>query len=67
MKEFFNMGGYALYVWGSFGMTALLMLAEPLLIRRRRKTTLQRVSRFVRSKSAQRSNRPSASITGEIK
>ena len=24
MKEFFNMGGYALYVWGSFGMTALL-------------------------------------------
>ena len=37
MKEFFNMGGYALYVWGSFGMTALLMLAEPILVRNRRK------------------------------
>ena len=33
--EFFAMGGYALYVWGSFGACALLMLAEPLLARRR--------------------------------
>ena len=54
MKEFFYMGGYALYVWGSFGMTALLMIAEPLLIRRRRKLTLQRVSRVVRSKTIAR-------------
>jgi heme exporter protein D len=28
--EFFAMGGYALYVWGSFGACALLMVAEPL-------------------------------------
>ena len=33
--EFLAMGGYALYVWGSFGACALLMLAEPLLARRR--------------------------------
>ena len=33
--EFFAMGGYAFYVWGSFGACALLMLAEPLLARRR--------------------------------
>jgi heme exporter protein D len=57
MKEFFNMGGYALYVWGSFAMTALLMLAEPLLVRRRRKLALQRISRLVRSKSAQASKK----------
>jgi heme exporter protein D len=57
MKEFFNMGGYALYVWGSFAMTALLMLAEPLLVSRRRKLTLQRVSRLVRSKSVQPSKK----------
>ena len=31
MAEFFEMGGYALYVWSSFGATALFMLAEPLL------------------------------------
>ena len=59
MKEFFNMGGYALYVWGSFGMTALLMIAEPVLVRYRRKLTLQRVSRLVRSKSAQQSKQQS--------
>ncbi|MES2238220.1 MAG: heme exporter protein CcmD [Pseudomonadota bacterium] len=33
--EFFAMGGYALYVWGSFGACALLMVTEPLLVRRR--------------------------------
>ena len=33
--EFFAMGGYALYVWGSFGACALLMVAEPFLARRR--------------------------------
>ena len=33
--DFFAMGGYALYVWGSFGACALLMVAEPLLARRR--------------------------------
>ena len=33
--EFLAMGGYGLYVWGSFGACALLMIAEPLLARRR--------------------------------
>ena len=39
--EFFAMGGYGLYVWGSYGVTAVWMLAEPLLVRRRHKTALQ--------------------------
>jgi len=26
--EFWNMGGYALYVWGSFGMTLLPRVIE---------------------------------------
>ncbi|MCM2290245.1 MAG: heme exporter protein CcmD [Sulfuritalea sp.] len=33
--EFFAMGGYALYVWGSFGACALLMGVEPFLAKRR--------------------------------
>jgi heme exporter protein D len=33
--EFFAMGGYALYVWGSFGACVLLMVAEPFLVKRR--------------------------------
>lgn len=37
VSEFFAMGGYALYVWGSFGATALVMVVESLLIRVKRK------------------------------
>ena len=48
ITEFFNMGGYALYVWGSFGMTAILMIAEPILLRSRRKAVLRRVARMIR-------------------
>jgi heme exporter protein D len=33
--EFFAMGGYGLYVWGAYAMTALLLLAEPWFARRR--------------------------------
>ncbi len=33
--DFFAMGGYALYVWGSFGACLLLMVVEPLLAKRR--------------------------------
>ena len=40
--QFFNMGGYAFYVWGSFGVALLLMGAEVLLLRRRRKRALSR-------------------------
>jgi len=53
VSEFFAMGGYALYVWGSFGVTALLMVAEPLLLRSRRKTVLQRLARIARLKAAE--------------
>ncbi len=51
MAEFFDMGGYALYVWGSFGMTALLMIAEPVMVRGRRRSILKRISRMVRIKT----------------
>jgi heme exporter protein D len=42
--EFFSMGGYALYVWGSY-LTALLVLGgEVVLLMRRRKALRNRVS-----------------------
>ncbi len=34
-SEFFAMGGYGLYVWGSYAVTLVVMLAEPLLAARR--------------------------------
>jgi heme exporter protein D len=33
--EFFAMGGYALYVWGSMAATAIVMLVEILAVRKR--------------------------------
>lgn len=41
--EFFAMGGYAFYVWGSFAVTALCMAAEPLLLAARRRKALEKV------------------------
>ncbi|MCF8148837.1 MAG: heme exporter protein CcmD, partial [Sulfuritalea sp.] len=34
-SEFVVMGGYAQYVWGSFGACALGFLLEPVLVRQR--------------------------------
>jgi len=35
MSEFLAMGGYAWYVWGSYGVTFLLLLIEVVLLRNR--------------------------------
>jgi heme exporter protein D len=53
LSEFFSMGGYGLYVWGSFGVTALLMVAEPVLLRRRRNEILKRLARIERLRQAE--------------
>jgi len=34
-SEFFAMGGYGLYVWGSYAVTAVFMGLEPVLAARR--------------------------------
>jgi len=39
--EFFYMKGYAFYVWGSYGAALLIFLIEVMLVRHRRKITLQ--------------------------
>ena len=36
-SEFWAMGGYGLYVWGSFGVTAVVIAAEIWLVAARRK------------------------------
>ena len=50
--EFFAMGGYALYVWGSFGACALLMVVEPLLANRRRNNAIDRLKKELRADRA---------------
>lgn len=39
--DFFAMGGYGLYVWGSYAVAALVMLAEPLLAAHRHRRALR--------------------------
>ena len=41
--EFFAMGGYAVYVWSSFGACALAMLVEPWLLRCERRQLLKAI------------------------
>ena len=43
--EFFAMGGYALYVWGSFGACALVLALEPLLVDKRHGDVLRNLRR----------------------
>ncbi|HNT38734.1 MAG TPA: heme exporter protein CcmD [Rubrivivax sp.] len=37
VADFLAMGGYGLYVWGAFGVTALALLLELLALRGRRR------------------------------
>ena len=46
-SDFFAMGGYALYVWGSFGIAAILMGAELLIVRARRGAALVELRREI--------------------
>lgn len=48
INEFFAMGGYAYYVWGAYGVTALLMVVEVVLMLRRKRTLGQRLGRMLR-------------------
>lgn len=48
-SEFFAMGGYALYVWGSVLMTFVLLGAELMSLRARRNALLKQYSRWIRN------------------
>ncbi len=42
-SAFFEMGGYGLYVWGSYGLAALVAVLEPWLARRRRARAMKSI------------------------
>jgi heme exporter protein D len=43
LSEFLTMGGYAFYVWTSFGVTALCLMVEVAAVRRRYRLGFQAV------------------------
>jgi heme exporter protein D len=44
LTEFWAMGGYGLYVWGSFGVTALCVALEMIWVKNARAQALAQIS-----------------------
>lgn len=51
LSDFLAMGGYGLYVWGSFGVTVLIMAVEPIVVARNQNATKARLKRQIRAES----------------
>lgn len=48
-SDFFAMGGYGLYVWGSVLMTVVLLAGEVVTLRMRRNSLMKLYGRWVRN------------------
>ncbi|HEV6966993.1 MAG TPA: heme exporter protein CcmD [Roseateles sp.] len=51
LSDFLAMGGYGLYVWGSFGVNVLIMAIEPIVVARNQNATKARLKRQIRAES----------------
>lgn len=43
-SEFISMGGYGFYVWGSYGVTFILLAAELIMLRARKRRLSEKVA-----------------------
>jgi heme exporter protein D len=70
LQEFLEMGGYALYVWGSFGVTFLLIALEVWQARGSWRTELTHLTDALQIEASLQdkspSSRPSATLTSVI-
>lgn len=48
-SDFFAMGGYALYVWGSYGVTVLVLAIEVVLVLQKKRSVLRRLAQLARA------------------
>ena len=55
-QAFFAMGGYALYVWGAYGVAAACIVLELWALGRRRRTLERTLSRRPEEQSAEHSS-----------
>jgi len=54
MSGFFSQGGYAFFVWSSYGLALAQLVIEVLLLRRDRRTILARLGRLTRLRNLDR-------------
>ncbi len=47
VSEFFNMGGFALFVWSALGITLAFLLAEVIYLKQKRKSVIKRLQHIV--------------------
>ena len=52
-SDFWAMGGYGVYVWGSFGVTAALMALEMLWVKQARDKALMQVTQTLAASETQ--------------
>lgn len=52
MKEFFAMGGYAFYVWTSYGIAAIAFIATVVVARHRHRDQIARIIRRIKREQA---------------
>lgn len=52
LASFFAMGDAAVFVWGAYGMAALLLGTELILLARQRRRSLQRLRQARRARAA---------------
>jgi heme exporter protein D len=50
-SDFWNMGGYGAYVWGSYAVTFALITAEVVTLARRKRATLDQVAALAHQKA----------------
>jgi heme exporter protein D len=53
-SDFFAMGGYAFYVWGSYAVTFALIAVEIALLRARARGTRAKIAGYLKRKEQQR-------------
>ena len=51
MADFLSQGGYAFYVWSSYGACAALMIGELIVLHRGQKGTVARIRRLIRMRA----------------
>ena len=63
MTEFLRQGGYAFFVWGAYGVTFALLLAEAVSLVVGERTIRARIGRWVLSRAESDSQAPPESLT----
>ncbi len=55
-SEFFHMGGYAFFVWTSYGLTLIVIVANIVLPMMQRKQVISRIKRAIRREKIELAN-----------